>query len=243
MNNRIENFIKKFYGYGSFKDKYWFVGMEEGMSAKTPEEQIKEFEHRLLCWENRDQRELEELKEYHRCLAKNCKNIDCFFENGKPPLQRTWSKLIRLQLAADGKKINNEEIRKYQRKGLPETCLIELFPLPSKSIGEWIYSDYAKGRLSFLKSRKEYRAVISEQRISFIKEKIKEKKPKVVICYGWTYRNDYYRKLNNSWKDEEHFLEAKIGKTLCFIIKHPVSKGITNYYFEKIGKRISGSKI
>ncbi len=56
-------------------------------------------------------------------------------------IQPTWNKLIRIVLSAKEKEnINLENVRKYQINELgrkdKETCLLELFPLPSQSLND-----------------------------------------------------------------------------------------------------------
>jgi hypothetical protein len=56
----LNDYMKVFYGYGSWKAKYWFVGIEEG-GGKTFEEVTR----RLDTWDRRGRRDIEDIREFH----------------------------------------------------------------------------------------------------------------------------------------------------------------------------------
>ena len=191
------------------------------------------------------------LKKHHK------KIIPQYFfknKNEKIILQPTWSKLIRLKLSYENKNIsNNEEIRDIQAKkwGIENSdhALIELFPLPSPNRSVWYYSKWTD--LEYLKTREKYYEFVSGKRIEFIKNKIKEYKPKIVVLYSAS-NIKYWNKLvekdirkKAERMEIEHSNNRKnIIRTLkedstCFIqTPHPIARGISNEFWEKVGQKI-----
>jgi len=237
INNHIDQllgeFIHSFFGYGNFDGEYWFVGMEEGGGNS-----LEEIKKRLLVWAKRGKRELEDVADYHIQLG-----LDYLFSE-RPKLQPTWSKLIRVYLVSKGESPTIEEVRSFQRDILGrlggDTCLLELLPLPSPSTGEWLY-DYFND-ISYLKNRDAYKRVILRQRISSLKECIDKYKPKVVVFYSFGYR-EYWRRIA-SVEFEKQKVGFEVGTNLetSFVItKHPAAIGVTNDYFNAVGRFIYDS--
>jgi len=230
----LGKFIETFYGYGNFQGKYWFIGMEEGGGKD-----FKDVEKRIDIWSQREQKEIDDLAEYH---------IDIMGAWGKQ-LQGTWKKLIRIVLSAKGEEnINVEDVRKYQFEELgrigKETCLLELLPLPSPSLAHWIYKDHSL--LTYLFDRVQYEKHCLENRINKISEKIKEHQPKAVVFYGTGYEY-FWRKITKQITDieflatSEGFLTCRNSQTVFVISQHPVAFGATNEYFHNIGKLIAAN--
>jgi len=131
----IETFINTFYGYGNYQGDYWFIGMEESGGG------LEDISNRISTWSKRGQRELEDVAEYHDAIG-----VTNLFSEGAR-LQPTWNKLIRIILSSTRSDFNIEDVRNYQIKELGRsnrnTCLLELFPLPSPSASEWRYNQYS----------------------------------------------------------------------------------------------------
>ena len=150
----LKEFMHKFYGYGNYNGRYWFVGMEEGGGLREV------VAKKLEVWVGRGKRELEDLKENHNEIGRKVKIPDFFSENAK--IQSTWKGLIRILLSVedpDRDALNDrEQVRKYQKESLGESrgchCLVELLPLPSQSKKVWHYSEYSS--LPCLSSRQQY---------------------------------------------------------------------------------------
>ena len=235
MNDELlEKRIETFYGYGNYQGKYWFIGMEEAGG-----EDLENINLRVNTWEKREEKrkekEIDDVAEYHEDMGLWDKKI-----------QKTWKGLIRITLSANGQyNINTDDVRKYQLDELgrkdKETCLLELFPLPSPSIDDWIYAKYYQ--LSFLSDRETYRNYCVDKRINHITQIIKEHRPKVVVFYGMKY--DYYwRKIANiefTKKDSKnhYFLIGENNQTVFVMVKHSVAFGVTIEYFHDIGKSIA----
>ncbi len=227
----LQRRIKTFYGYGNYEGKYWFIGMEEAGG-----ETFENINRRIDTWVKRGEQEIEDVKEYHEDMGVSVKGN-----------QNTWNKLIRILLSA--KRVENidiKDVKEYQSSQLgrkeKETCLLELLPLPSKSVKDWIYSKYSQ--LHCLSDRKTYRNDCSETRINHIIQMIEKYKPKAVIFYGVSYREYWQKVANIEFKKIEsskkhYFFIGKNHQTIFVIAIHPVARGVTNQYFHDIGKSIS----
>jgi hypothetical protein len=233
-DNLLEDFIHKFFGYGNFKGKYWFIGMEEGGG-----DSFTDINRRLKSWDYRGKLELEDVADYHFSIG-----IPDHFKD-PVKLQRTWNKLIRILLAAEGIEIKLDDVREYQKSYLGrlnvDSCLIELLPLPSPSTGSWLYSQYS--RIPYLKSRKLYSQTCIPFRSIHIKEMLDHNEPKAVIFYSFSYK-DYWQDILGfnfvSMNNGEYYMRQE-SNTLYIISMHPAAKGVSNDYFENLGRIISKS--
>jgi hypothetical protein len=146
---------------------YWFIGMEEG-GGDTFENVNK----RLSEWNKRGRQELEDVAEFHMAIG-----LGELF-NESPKLQPTWNKLIRMLLSTKGQQdIQMEQVQEYQRTLLGkapdgENCLIELLPLPSPSISDWIYTRHSG--LAQLADRRTYKKHYIDIRAKHIQERINQ---------------------------------------------------------------------
>jgi hypothetical protein len=89
-NDLLTDYAHRFYGYGTWRAKVWFVGMEEGGGASADEVRI-----RLVAWNARGSRELEGLPDFHPACG-----IDCW-HGEKARTQATWRQLISWYLSLD----------------------------------------------------------------------------------------------------------------------------------------------
>lgn len=243
-NLLLETFINTFYGYGNPQGDYWFIGMEE--SAEGSEEDIN---NRLNTWLNRGQHELEDVAEYHRAMG-----ADALFSEGATS-QKTWEGLIYILLAATLQDLNKEDVLNYQINELgrrdKNTCLLELFPLPSPSIQDWLYNQYSL--LPYLSTRQSYTNYCAEFRSNHLKNSINKFCPKVVVFYGLTYKEYWYKIADVPFFEiNQGVYNYQIGnndKTLFAIIPHPTYRytyksgthkyRITPEYFNELGKIIA----
>src|SRR5437763_1579893 len=86
----LEEYIKGFYGHGSYRANYWFIGMEFGGGGSADE-----IVSRIQGWYDRGSKELEDL------AGPNGLATGSRWFRGRNPLQPTWSKLIRVLLSAE----------------------------------------------------------------------------------------------------------------------------------------------
>ncbi len=223
------------YGYGNYQGSYWFVGMEQGGGGS-----FKDIAKRLRVWKQLGQNELDDLCQYHVDLGVQW----LFGEHAK--LQPTWNKLIRVVLNAEQQEITVEQVRSYQRDSLgrkdSNNCLLELLPLPSPSIQDWMYAKYSA--LPQLATRTSYISHYVERRIEHIQQRISEHTPKAVVFYGIQYK-DWWKKIADVPFVEVSTDGLLIGKneTTTFVItKHPSTKGVPNEYFHQVGRQITANE-
>jgi hypothetical protein len=172
----LQDFMNGFYGYGNYSGDYWFVGMEEGGGNS-----FENIDQRLKDWDRRDRFEIEDIADYHVEIG-----AGQYFDS-HPKLQPTWNRLIRIALSAEGQDtIYREQVRAYQQEQLgrhnSNNCLVELLPLPSPSLGHWLYAQHSN--LVCLRSREAYMTCYAQRRATHLQQRIQESKPKAVIFYS-----------------------------------------------------------
>jgi hypothetical protein len=176
-------FAHTFYGYGNYKGAYWFIGMEERGDS------FQDVATRLFVWDRHGRPELEDVALFHNEIGHGY-----LFEK-RPKLSKTWNKLIRILLSAEGRLLSDKEdearterVREYQRTSLGrkqgQSCMIELLPLPSPSTKDedWMYVEHSA--LDYCANRKVYKAHFMPLRANHIKERIAQYRPQVVVFYG-----------------------------------------------------------
>lgn len=231
----LRAYASSFYGYGNYRGKWWLVGLEEGGGGS-----IADIEWRLRAWDDRGRRELEDVSIFDPSPSHGK------WWTQRPPLQPTWRKLIRLMHAAEVRPTDADSLRTSQGSGLGRTnsdnCILELMPLPSRSIGSWIYGDIQA--LPELRSREAYQDQLAATRIARLRERIAEHAPRVVVCYGTDRRAAWERVTGTSFKRTEldDLYTVATLQTLFVMTKHPTRRGVTNAYFEDAG-RIIGQMI
>ncbi|MHC5743477.1 MAG: hypothetical protein ACYTXT_16445 [Nostoc sp.] len=234
----LEQRVDTFYGYGNYQGSYWFIGMEEGGG-----EDFQDINNRINIWSNRGNHEIEDIAEYHESIG-----YGASFKPGAKLDVPVWRTLIRIILSAKGNdNIDLEDIRKYQIEKLgrkdKETCLLELFPLPSPSRKYWIYNEFSQ--LPFLSTRQTYEDYCVETRINHIRQRIQEHKPKAVVFYGRAFKY-FWRKITEnitnieftkpSESSLEDFFISRNNQTLFVMAKFP--RALPNEYFHNIGRAI-----
>lgn len=232
--NDIEQYIKKFYGYGNWKSPIWFVGIEEGGGNSE-----KEIKNRINSW-LKYKTDLIDIKEHHINIG-ICK----YFTKGT--LQNTWRKLIRIKLSYERKSIDNDIIRDIQKNKWgqlkSDNALIELFPLPSPNNTDWFYDEWTN--IKYLNDRDSYYSYISEIRLNHIKSRINKYKPKVVLLYANSMLNywsilvgDDFEKYSTRIKIKKNYVRILKKNHTCFV-QTPQPAGVySNDFWEYVGKEI-----
>lgn len=227
--DHLRRFMHTFLGYGSWNARLWFAGMEEGGGSDLPE-----IASRLAAW---DGSELMDIREFHRGLE----GIDWFGKH--PPLQSTWSKLIRVLLCAEGLACNSETVRRHQRDELGSasgrTALIELLPLPAQSMQHWIYD---KLWIPELATRATYARRLRNERMLTIRDRIDKYKPAAIVFYGVEYRTEWQEIAKAEFVPSEtgRHAVAQRGETRLVMVRHPVARGSRNEEFCAIGRELAG---
>lgn len=238
----LQKFIFGFYGYGNYAAKYWFIGMEEHVGEKEDSEELEtKFDAKLKLWKARGYKELEDLVDYLTDLGNTRFNEPV-------ALVPTWSKIIQVLYGIEGQDPSIAQVKEYQKSKLArekpgESCLIELLPLPSRNINDWptAYAKYST-TLQFLVSRHEYKKHVRSKRIAFLKRKIEECRPKAVVFYGVGFQEHYEEIAGVGFQPtRDGILKGKNRHTFFAIAKHPVAHGVTNAYFNQIGRMIASN--
>lgn len=226
FDKELHDFSHHFLGYGNLKSPIWFIGMEEG-GGNTKEE----ISVRLKAWNKLGRVDVCDIVEFHREIEQ----IDYFVE--RPKIQKTWNKLIRLQLGLKLMKPTTEDVRIYQRDNLgrsnSENLLIELMPLPSPGINIWHYNFFSD--LAYLRSRHEYFSYFLSKRVSLLRKKILKYHPKIIVFYGFSYIEHWQCTVSSKFKfneDLDCYIASRDHMTYL-VIRHPTSR-LKSGYIEKI---------
>ncbi len=136
-DKRLENYMQGFYGYGSNKAHYWFIGKEEHSDGT-----FEDTKKRIEAWHRLGEKRVLDLFEYHNAIGK----LRCF--GPEATLGATWKQLIRIYLTATGQDASKSNMIEYQRNLLgrrgrdSDTRLLEFLPLPNPGSGKWGYRKF-----------------------------------------------------------------------------------------------------
>jgi hypothetical protein len=224
-------YMQSFVGFGSFNADFWFVGMEQGGG-----ETLEELSRRVSVWDQLGRPNLTDLRSYHEAIG------DFRWYGVAPRIQPTWNKVIRLVLAARRSEVSAPLIRSYQvdsfARSNGETLITELLLLPSRSVGDWIYSQLAG--IPMLGSRDAYSAEMTPYRIQMLRQHIECHAPAVVVFLGKSYTSYWEAIAGTSL--QETMARVSLGHragTTYVVTRHPTSYGVTNRYFEEIGSMLA----
>jgi hypothetical protein len=233
----LEEYIYGFYGYGSYRAPYWFVGMEEGGGGSE-----ESMARRLDLWAQRGRPELEDLADYQKALGVTR------YTGRNARIQRTWGPLIRVLMGIQGTDASREAVRAYQRdrwaRAGGEVCIPELLPLPSPSAGEWAYGD--SSNLPQLRTRDAYRAHYASARARHLRSRVLEHKPAVAVFYGSGYLRWWpeiaVAPFRSATVGKKRIHTAHDGETLFVAVNHVVTRGTGSDYLEQLGRLIAAGQ-
>lgn len=189
----LEHWIGHFYGYGSWKAKFWFVAYEEG-GGDVPEEVAEKLNYFYKAHPERTA-SLCDIRELYRHVtarldgprASSFKTLyDYRFGDDAIP-HNVWKNLIAFEHGYRNEKL--PDLPAYQKNTFASPpadreALIRLYPLPSPHNHAWYYSWLDLPKLGFLKSRGLYQEHVSKRRLGDILGNIVTHKPDVVLMYG-----------------------------------------------------------
>lgn len=227
----LRSYMMDFWGFGNPERSLWFVGMEQG--GGTSEAEIR---RRLDAWDARGRFPFEDLHEY--CLEIG----ELRWTRPSPPIQATWKHLIRIALASKGHDPQLEAIRRFQHEALGrragDTCLVELFPLPSRSLSTWRYDEWTT--LPEVRTRQGYLTEVGAQREAGLRALINRHAPRAVVFYGLGYKERWQRIVEAPFVETgiDGVSTASRGSTPCLLVPHPVARGATGALFENAGRLI-----
>jgi hypothetical protein len=237
----VEDFIGQFYGYGTYKSKYWFIGKEEGGGTHP------EVAKGLACWQRRGRTELEDLVEFHQC----CGITEWFGE--QPQIQPTWGRLIRVLYSAEGRPVTTDAVREFQASCLgryspiesnTSNCLLELLPLAVANSVGWKWNEWVP-TLEYLRTAETYRNHVAPNRVSQLRARINRFKPKVVVFYStdpWYFEK--WTEIAGLVPTEENVAGRSVyfgrrDETAFVVTCHPTAFGTTNQYWDGVGQIIA----
>jgi hypothetical protein len=228
----IREKARSFYGYGRWDSPFWFIGPEEGG--------IDSLDLRAEKWLELGRPTLCDCRQFHRCIGITK------WHDPPPPLQFTWRKLMLLLHACQGKDYDNDVLRAYQRNqwGMQsdcgETCVIDLSGLPAPN------GKKAKALKRMFFTQEGFDCVRNE-RIAYIRRKMSEKEPKVVVIFGkeqWKYWEARYWEAAPGSSFSEQTIEGfpfgivKVESTIVAFAVHP-NFARRDAYWIKVGTRIA----
>jgi hypothetical protein len=235
----LDEFCHGFFGYGNPGGRFWFIGLEEGGGGS--EDEIRQ---RLSTWSSPSagsewaaKAAFVDLVDFHHQIGQG----DYF--NGTARLPLTWRHLIRLLLCARGEGVTGKAIRTVLAtewgRSDGETCLAELYPVPSPGVGKWLIGEWS--RLPYLRSRSEYKKHLRAPRIATLRRLIEEHRPPFVVFYGRTERSAWEEIAGCPLPDapvleRRPVLVGKESGTTYLLLLHPNAPGTSSEYFCAAGR-------
>ena len=234
----LEAFADTFLTYGPLQAPYWFLGLEEG--GGNSEEEVKD---QLLEWHNLG-------RASQMGFETKAESGNHFFREINPPLQTTWRQQIRILFNALDRPVNNDAIREFQAnsygrntpaRGEPNTCVMELFPLPRPNHNYWPYNEISKSpRFQSITAYKEY---YSSQRILKIEQLAREHQPEFIVGFCLSEIELFERWLSSdktfigNGVRPRKAVFGNIGTTRIVIAHHPNCRlSDTNNFYDNLGK-------
>ncbi len=205
--------LLEFVGYGELDAPIWFVGMEEAGGGEDNIRRRLEF------------RKVEDCAEAHRILGITKHHW------GRKVIQRTWRGMCVIMLHLSEVEPTRENIRQYQANSLGryggQTLLTELMPIPKSKLTDWGYEDL----ISHFSSREDYYARIKPKRITYLRSLITNYQPRVVICYGKAYWEDFKTLFPDAdFKKNGQFEISLPNRTLAILTDHFTARSMNNKF-------------
>src|SRR4029077_12129475 len=225
-NALLGEYADKFFGFGSWDARIWFIGIEEAGGWKK-----EDVRARLDAWKQK-RRDLEDAPTFYPASGNHR------WHGVSAGVQSTWKQLIRMLLVGRGERDTDDAILNYQRCHFGRTdgreCLAELLPLPSPNTTTWKYDNWSN--LSWLKTRSSYQNYLSLTRAFAIQQNIEKHHPKVVIFYASTWHRLWGLIARGVWT------QAIKGKLMgldrdgvsFYVTRHPRAE--SDEYFRLIGE-------
>ena len=203
------------YGYGRWSAPYWFIGPEQGQAPEENDDLVP----RVKAWRELGGGELTDCREFHALIGEKR------WHREQPKLQSTWRPLLLLLMTFLGKDTDRDTLRKYQRDEWGrldgETCVIELSGLAARNF------TVPRDRESFRR-----------ERVTFIRERILQNSPELVVMYG-TSETEHWTKIAGNQFPKENTM--RVGSTILACTPHPTSYGMRNDYWTSLGVRLRRS--
>ena len=190
----LQHWIDNFYGYGSWRARFWFISYEEG-GGELPEEVAEKFNYFYKAPAPNQVGGLCDIRELykHVTVREDDPKADLFtnryeYRFGSTAIQSSvWKNLIAFVHGYKDTKLTDllaYQKNKFALSSAQNEALIPLYPLPSPHNHAWYYSWLDLPQHSFLKIRSQYEQHVYQSRIQTILSNIKSNKPELVLMYG-----------------------------------------------------------
>jgi hypothetical protein len=224
----FEIFSHSFFGFGRYRSQLWFVGPYTSFLTNDHPEVAR----RLEIWHRRGQPPTIDLPEFLTMID------DERYGGDQPRLHRVWSKLARICLAYEGRRID-EEIRSFQARELGSfaagNALIHALPIENPADGRWPFSEAERPHL---RRPDLYTERFARRRLRQISRNLSRHQPSTVICYDLTHRPWWEQLTGATFRKTavRDCYSMKSERTLFLMVRHPESIGTRNDYFDRVGR-------
>lgn len=196
------------YGYGRWDAPYWFIGLGEGIGPAAGVHERAEAWSELQCEGLCDCRSFH----LHKLVGEARFHLD------PVRLESTWRPLMLLLKTFLGEKqIDQVNLRRYQSDcwGIKScaTCVVELFGLPATNFGAY------KALMAKLFTQAQIEEIL-QKRIDFLRKKIRENTPRLVVMYGYTAEEQWRKIVKLPMVKDKPF---RMNSTIVIWTKHPTA--------------------
>lgn len=243
----LRDYADTFRTYGDLENDVWFLGLEEG-GGRSLEQAAK----KICSWDDNGRQNVSYLSGPGAEL--DPANPFLVAEGNKVKLQKTWSNQLRVLLGIQGEPLSNEAVRNLQATGHGTaggaTCLLELFPLPCKDAGSWIYGNVPfdqQLQANDFVNKKSYYQTYLPRRIEKLKSLLLDYSPDALVCMTWMHRNSLIAMLDSHEtlsldlpKCNGNAIIGMKGNTVVVICSHPAMRfrGPRNRFYHEVGQAI-----
>lgn len=203
----LRHWIDNFYGYGSWRARFWFIGYEEG-GGEVPEEVAEKTNYFYKAHDETTSGTLCDIRDLYKHVSIRWDNrkADLFANRyeyrfgGNATQNGIWKNLIAFLYGCKNEELPDllaYQIQTFASPSAQSEALIQLYPLPAPHSHAWYYSWLDLPQLGFLKTRTLYEEHVYQRRMKTILSNISIYKPEVVLMYGM----DNINKLKDSVRD------------------------------------------
>lgn len=220
----LKNWIDNFYGYGSWKARFWFVSYEES-GGDVPEEVAEKVNYFFRQHDPTAEGILCDIRDLYKNVsiwwegprAATFANRNEYRFAGNAIQNTVWKNLVAFEYG-----YKNEDLPdplEYQKHtfaspSINNEALIKLYPLPAPHNHAWYYSWLDVPQLGFLKSRPLYEQHLFQPRLHNILSNIRTYKPEVVLMYGMNNINALKKSVEDFFDGAEFkMIKATKGQT------------------------------
>jgi len=264
----LKHWIDNFYGYGSWRARFWFIGYEES-GGDVPEEVADKINYFFKAHISTNEGTLCDVRELYRHVAirwdgpkadQYANRYEYRFDSNAVQ-NSVWKNLIAFTHGYRTEPL--PDLLAYQRHtfaspSMRNEALIQLYPLPSPHNHAWYYSWLDIPELGFLKSRTLYQEHLYQRRISSILSNIKTYKPELVLMYGMSNINALKKSLQEFFHGAkfrmikatklqipQHHRVDLDGTTMLITTQIPAlrhNRIETGFDWEEFGKKVKNEK-